>query len=87
MNKTDMINVIAEEAGVTKIVAKKALDAFINATAESIKKGEKVSLLGFGTFSVVEKTERMGRNPRTGAPVKIPARKAIKFKPGSELQA
>lgn len=87
MNKTDMINAIAEEAGLTKAAAKKALEAFINATANSMKKGEKVSLLGFGTFSVVEKTARMGRNPRTGAPVKIPARKAVKFKPGAGLQA
>ena len=87
MNKTDMINAIAEEAGLTKAAAKKALEAFINATTESMKKGEKVSLLGFGTFSVVEKTARMGRNPRTGAPVKIAARKAVKFKPGAGLQA
>lgn len=87
MNKTDMINAIAEEAGLTKAAAKKALEAYINATSKALKKGDKVSLLGFGTFSVVEKSERMGRNPRTGAPVKIPARKAIKFKPGSDLQA
>lgn len=85
MNKTEFIAAIAEKAGLSKVDAKKALDAFIATVTEEMGKGEKVSILGFGSFSVVEKSARKGVNPKTKQPIEIPARKAVKFKPGSDL--
>lgn len=85
MNKTDLINEISAKAGVTKAQAKLALDATLGAISASLAKNEKVALIGFGTFSVVEKGARTGINPRTKEKIEIPARKAIKFKAGSEL--
>ncbi len=87
MNKAELIDAIAAESGLTKVDSRKALDAFIAATTDAVKKGDKVTLVGFGTFSVVSKQARKGRNPRTGAEIKIPAKKVVKFKAGSELQA
>ncbi len=87
MNKAELVDAIASEANLTKVDAKKALDAFITATTTAVKQGDKVVLVGFGTFSVVQKQARKGRNPRTGAEIKIPAKKVVKFKAGSELQA
>lgn len=85
MNKTELINAIAEKAGLTKAQAKAALDATINTVSEQLAKGDKVALIGFGTFAVSEKTARKGINPRTKEVIEIPARKAVKFKAGAEL--
>lgn len=85
MNKNELVNAIAEKAGLTKADAKSALDATVAAVTEALGKGEKVSLVGFGTFAVIEKGERQGVNPRTGESIKIAARKTVKFKQGSEL--
>lgn len=85
MNKTELINEIAAKAGCNKTVAKATLEATLNAIAEALKKEDKVALIGFGTFSVVEKEARTGINPRTKEKIEIPARKVIKFKPSTEL--
>ena len=87
MNKTELVNAIAEKAQLTKVQAKAALDATMEANAEELAKGEKVALVGFGTYSVVEKGERTGINPATKAKIVIPAKKVIKFKAGAELAA
>ena len=86
MNKTDLINVVAAEATLTKVDARKAVDAVLEAVKMVLKNGGKVSLVGFGTFSVVKKAARKGLNPRTKQAITIPAKKVSKFKPGSDLQ-
>ena len=78
---------ISEKAGLSKVDSKKALDAFIETVGEEMKKGEKIALVGFVTFSVTEKAARKGINPRTKAPIDIPAKKVVKFKAGAELGA
>ncbi len=85
MNKAQLIDAIAGESGLTKADAKKALDAFLKVTGEALQSGDRVSLVGFGSFSVTERSARMGRNPQTGKEISIPAKKVIKFKAGSEL--
>ncbi|NPD48047.1 MULTISPECIES: HU family DNA-binding protein [unclassified Lentimicrobium] len=85
MNKAELIEAMANESGLTKADAKKALDAFIKATSDSLGKGERVALVGFGSFSVSMREARKGRNPQTGAEITIAAKKVIKFKPGNEL--
>ena len=85
MNKTELINAIAEKADLTKAQAKAALEATINTVSEQLAKGDKVALIGFGTFAVAEKTARKGINPTTKEVIEIPARKAVKFKAGAEL--
>ena len=85
MNKAQLIEAVAAKAGMTKATARKAVDAIIGATAAALKKGDKVSLIGFGTFSVVKREKRKGRNPQTGKELVIPAKKVAKFKPGTEL--
>ena len=85
MNKTQLIDAVALEAGLTKVDARKAVDAFIKTTGEQLKQGEKIALVGFGTFSVLERPARTGRNPQTGAKLEIAEKKIIKFKAGSEL--
>lgn len=85
MNKQELIAAIAEESGLTKVDAKKALDGFIEATTKSLKKGDRVALVGFGSFSVSKRAARKGRNPQTGKEIKIAAKKVVKFKPGAEL--
>ncbi len=85
MNKTELVNAIAEKANLTKVDAKNALDACLSSIAEALEKDDKVALLGFGTFSVTEKGARTGINPRTKETINIPARKVVKFKPGTEL--
>ena len=85
MNKSDLINAMATEGGMSKVVAKNALDAFIAAVTKAMKEGEKVSLVGFGTFSVSERSARTGINPATKQAIEIPAKKVVKFKPGAEL--
>ena len=85
MNKTELINAIAENAGLNKTDAKKALDATISAISEALKKGDKIALVGFGTFSVSERPARTGINPRTKEQITISAKKIAKFKAGAEL--
>ncbi len=85
MNKTELIAAIAEKSGLTKADSKKALDAFIDSVSEEMKKGGKVALVGFGTYSVTEKSARKGINPRTKAVINIPAKKVVKFKAGADL--
>ena len=80
-----MISAIAAKAELTKVDAKKALDAFIEVSGEAMKKGERITLVGFGTFFVNERNARNGRNPRTGAKIKIAAKKVVRFKAGAEL--
>ncbi len=85
MNKAQLIDAIAGEAKITKADAKKALDAFVNATTKALKKGDRVALVGFGTFGVTKRSARKGRNPQTGKEINIPAKKVVRFRPGSEL--
>jgi DNA-binding protein HU-beta len=85
MNKAQLIDAIAAEAKITKADAKKALDAFIKTTGNALKKGDRVALVGFGSFSVAKRNARTGRNPQTGKPINIKAKKVVKFKAGSEL--
>lgn len=87
MNKADLINAIAVEAGLSKVDAKKALDATVKAVSDALVAGDKVSLIGFGTFSVAERTARQGINPKTKQTIKIAAKKVAKFKAGAELSA
>lgn len=85
MNKTDLINAISAEAGLSKTDAKKALEATVKTIADALTAGDKVAVLGFGTFSVSERPARTGINPATKATIEIPAKKVVKFKAGSEL--
>jgi DNA-binding protein HU-beta len=86
MNKTELVAAMAEKAGLSKKDAEAALKAFTETVAEELKKGEKIALVGFGTFEVSERAAREGRNPQTGAPMKIAASKAPKFKAGKALK-
>ena len=86
MNKTDLINAIADKAELTKADAGRAFDAFVEVVQKSLKKGEDVSVVGFGTFTVRKRAARTGRNPRTGAAIKIKAAKVPKFRPGKALK-
>lgn len=86
MNKTELTNAIAAKAGLTKVDAKKALDATIEAITAALKGGDKVALIGFGTFSVAERKARTGVNPLTKKSIKIEAKKIAKFKAGAELE-
>ena len=86
MNKADLVEKMAGEAGISKVAAEKALNAFINGVKGALKKGENITLIGFGTYSVANRKARVGRNPQTGAELKIPARKVVKFKPGKGLK-
>ncbi|MBD5185636.1 MAG: HU family DNA-binding protein [Bacteroidales bacterium] len=85
MNKTDLVNAIAEKTNLTKADAKLALDATLETISNAILNDEKVALIGFGTFSVSEKAARTGINPRTKEKIEIPARKVVKFKAGSDM--
>jgi DNA-binding protein HU-beta len=85
MNKKELIESIAGAADISKAAAEKALNATLTAVAESLKKGDKVTLVGFGTFSVAKREARTGRNPQTGKSIKIPAKNVAKFKAGSKL--
>lgn len=85
MNKNELVSKVAEKAGLSKADAKKAIDATTEAIAEALKAGDKVALIGFGTFSVAERSERQGVNPLTKAQITIPAKKTAKFKGGKEL--
>ena len=85
MNKTELISAIAEKAGISKVDAKAALEATIATISEAMVNGDKVALIGFGTFAVAEKAARTGINPATKAKIEIPARTVVKFKAGAEL--
>ena len=85
MNKSQLVDAIARNAKITKVDAKKALDAFIEVTGETLRSGDKIVLVGFGSFSVAKKPERTGRNPRTGAAIRIAPRNVVKFRAGAEL--
>ena len=85
MNKAELIDAMAASAKLTKADARKALDAFITSTSKTLKKGERVALVGFGSFSVAKRAARKGRNPQTGKEIKIAAKKVVKFKAGNEL--
>lgn len=85
MNKTELINAMAEKSGMSKSNSKKALEAMIDTISSELKKGEHISLLGFGTFSTVKREKRNGINPQTKKPITIPARTAVRFKAGSLL--
>ncbi|MBO5484633.1 MAG: HU family DNA-binding protein [Lachnospiraceae bacterium] len=86
MNKTELVAAIAEQAELSKKDSEKALKAFIDVVTEELKKGEKIQLVGFGTFEVIERAAREGRNPLTGEKMKIKASKAPKFKAGKALK-
>ena len=86
MNKTELVAAVAEQADISKKDAEKVLKAFVDVVTEEMKKGEKVQLVGFGTFEVSERAAREGRNPQTGKPMKIEACKAPKFKAGKALK-
>ncbi len=85
MNKVELINAVAEQAGMTKVDARKAVDAMMDVTKVELKKDGKLALVGFGTLSVSVRPERKGRNPKTGKSIKIAAKKVVKFKPASNL--
>lgn len=85
MNKGDLISKIAEHAKLSKAQAGEALNAVLNSIGGALKGGDKVTLIGFGTFSVAKREARTGRNPQTGKAIKIPAKKVVKFKPGKDL--
>ncbi len=86
MNKTELVAAIAENAGLTKKDADKALKAFIDVTTDALKKGDKIALVGFGTFEVAKRPARTGRNPQTKKAIQIPASKAPKFRAGKGLK-
>ncbi|MDP4933175.1 MAG: HU family DNA-binding protein [Salibacteraceae bacterium] len=85
MNKAELIEAMAEGAGISKADAKKALDAFIDTTTNALKTGDRVALVGFGSFAVSERSARTGRNPQTGKEINIAAKKVVKFKAGADL--
>ncbi|MBQ7539607.1 MAG: HU family DNA-binding protein [Bacteroidaceae bacterium] len=87
MNKTELVNAVAEKAGLTKVDAKKAVDAAVAAVTEALAKNDKVALIGFGTLAVTERKARQGVNPATGKKITVAARKVVKFKAGAELAA
>ncbi len=87
MNKGELVDAMASEAKITKADAQRALEAFLNVTSKTLKKGDKVTLVGFGTFSVAKRAARTGRNPQTGKEIKIAAKKVAKFKAGAELSS
>ncbi|MBI5559549.1 MAG: HU family DNA-binding protein [Deltaproteobacteria bacterium] len=85
MNKSELVESMAAAAGISKAAAEKSLAAFLDAVTDALAKGDKVTLVGFGTFSVSARAARQGRNPQTGATIKIPSRKVARFKAGSKL--
>ena len=87
MNKAELIDAIASQSGLSKVDAKKALDGFVAATSEAMKAGDRISLVGFGSFSVTNSAARTGRNPQTGKEIAIAAKNVIRFKAGAELSA
>ncbi len=86
MNKGELVSAVAQEAGLTKTNAETAVNAVFQTIRNSVSKGEEVRLIGFGTFAVTNRAASTGRNPRTGEPIKIPAKKQVKFKAGKDLK-
>ena len=87
MNKGELIDAMAADAGITKVQATAALDSLMTSVRKTLKKGNKVTLVGFGTLSVTKRAARTGRNPQTGAAIKIAAKKVVRFKAGKDLSA
>jgi DNA-binding protein HU-beta len=85
MNKAQLIDAIASDAKLSKAEAKRALESFVIATTKAMSKGDRVALVGFGSFSVTKRAARKGRNPQNGKEIKIPAKKVVKFKAGADL--
>ena len=85
MNKAELVSAIAEKAECTKVQAKNTLEAFLAITTDALKKGDKISLIGFGTFAVSKRAARKGRNPRTKEVISIPAKNIVKFKASADL--
>jgi DNA-binding protein HU-beta len=85
MTKAELVSKLAEDAGITKVQATAALDSFIEGVTKTLKSGDKLTLVGFGTFSVSKRAARNGRNPQTGETIKIKARKVARFKAGKDL--
>lgn len=85
MNKAELVSAVSDKAGITKAQAAAALDTIISSVSAALRSGDKVTLVGFGTFSVVSRNARTGRNPRDNKPIKIAAKKVAKFKPGKKL--
>ena len=85
MNKNDLINAVAKDTGLSKAASGKALEAVLKSIKKALKKGDKVTLVGFGSFSVTKRKARKGINPQTKAAIKIPAKKVVKFKSGKGL--
>ena len=85
MNKAELVSVMAEKSGLTKVDAKKALEAFISASTEALHNGDRISLVGFGSLATNKRPARKGRNPQTGKEITIAAKTVIKFKPGADL--
>ncbi len=85
MNKAQLIDAMASKSGLSKNDSKKALEAFVESVTGSLKSGDRIQLVGFGSFSVAERSARTGRNPRTGQEINIPAKKVVKFKAGNDL--
>jgi len=86
MTKAELVSRMADDAGITKGTAEKALNSLIAAVTDALSDGDKITLVGFGTFEVAERSQREGRNPRTGEAIVIPASKVVKFKAGSKLR-
>ena len=87
MNKAQLIAQLADDAGITKTQANATVDSFVDTVTKTLKKGDKVTLVGFGTFSVSKRAARVGRNPQTGEAIKIKAKKVARFKAGKELSS
>lgn len=85
MNKAELVDAMASGAGISKADAKRALDAFVDTTTKALKKGDRLSLVGFGSFSVSRRSARKGRNPQTGKEIQIKAKNVVKFKAGADL--
>jgi DNA-binding protein HU-beta len=85
MNKADLVNSIAKQTGLSKSKSNEVIDAFVSAVSESLANGEKVTLVGFGTFTTSQREARKGRNPKTGAEIAIPAKTVARFRAGSNL--
>ena len=85
MNKAELIEAVASEAGLSKADAKRALESFVNQATIALIKGNRIALSGFGSFSISNRSARIGRNPQTGKEIKIAAKKVVKFKPGADL--
>lgn len=86
MNKTELIDKISTDAGITKAAAQRAIESMIEGIGHSLKKGDRTTLVGFGTFAVSKRKARTGRNPQTGATIEIPAKKSVRFRAGKELE-